>query len=62
MRCTIFSLLIGLAGFVLLICEAETIAALLLSKALAFGLMFIAYKLYKAADRNGELDKIKNLF
>ena len=62
MRYTILSLLIGLAGFVLLTCEAETTTALLLSKALAFGLMFIAYKLYQTADRKGELDKIRNLF
>ncbi len=54
--------IVGGIGFILLLCEAETIIALVLSKVVAIVFMAIAYKLYKAAEKNGSLDSLKRFF
>lgn len=59
---TMLSLFIGFAGFILLICETETLLAFVLSKIIAVIFLSIAYRLFKLADANGEIGKIKKLF
>lgn len=59
---TLLSLVTGMAGVVLLMCEAESMTALLLSKVAAIVLLVIAARgLLRAAER-GELDTLKKYF
>lgn len=51
----------GLAGFILLIAETDTLTILLLSKAIAAGLLYLSYRGIKSADKRN-LEKIKRMF
>lgn len=52
------TIIIGLAGFVLLIADV----CLVVSKLIAALLLYTAYKLYRIAEKHGVLDKIKRWF
>lgn len=56
------TIIIGLAGFVLLIADADSYVCLVVSKLIAALLLYTAYKLYRIAEKHGDLDKIKRWF
>ncbi len=59
---TLLSLVTGMSGVVLLMCESESMTALILSKVVAIVLLVIAGRVLLSAAERGELDTLKRFF
>lgn len=56
-RCDVF-LLLFCAAMLLMFCEADNLTALFISKAVALGIGYVAYRLFKYWDAKGLIDEL----